>query len=175
MTYYKVGRIVNTYGIKGQIKVIADTDFPEKRFAPGADLTIIRENQAVVQVKVKDARQAKGTYILSLQGYTNINQVEAYKGDWLAISEDQQEDLDQDEFYHHQIIGLPVVTADGQDIGKIKEILQLGSNDVWVVQAKGHKKRDILLPYIDDVVKKVDLDRGQVLVELIEGLVDDEN
>ncbi len=81
-------------------------------------------------------------------------------------------DLSDGEFYYHQIIGLPVYENDVL-IGKIKEILQPGANDVWVVKRKG--KRDLLLPYIPPVVKKVDLAEQRVEVELLEGLDDDED
>ena len=83
--------------------------------------------------------------------------------------------MPEDEFYHHQIIGLKVVTDQGKTLGTIKEILQLGSNDVWVVKRMEPKKKDALLPYIDQVVKQVDLEKKEVLVELMEGLIDDED
>ena len=175
MEYYRIGRVVNTHGIRGQIKVIADTDFPESRFASGNKLYILKDDQALAQVTVLDSRQAKGTYILSFEEFDNINQVEGFKGSWLAIDSSSQEELEDDVYYHHQIIGLEVVTHQGLKLGKIKEILQLGSNDVWVVKRHENNKADALIPYIDDVVKEVDLEKGQVIISLMEGLIDDED
>ena len=71
-------------------------------------------------------------------------------------------------------MGLEVVTLEGKTLGKIKEILQLGSNDVFVVQRNIPKAKDALIPFIGDVVKAVDLEAGQVKIELMEGLIDDE-
>ncbi|MDO4431861.1 MAG: ribosome maturation factor RimM [Aerococcaceae bacterium] len=174
MNYYRIGRIVNTFGIKGQVKVIADTDFAEKRFQTGNELLIIKDDQVIKRVTVEKAQLHKGTYVVSFTGYHNINQVELYKDHWLAIESTQQETLPEDEFYHHQIIGLNVVTTEGQLLGKIKEILTLGSNDVWVVQRHEPKKKDALIPYIEQVVKHVDLQKGEVRIELMDGLIDED-
>lgn len=171
----KVGRIVNTFGIRGQIKVIADTDFPEERFARGAQLHILDNNQSIAQVVVEQAHLHKGTYLITLEGYHNINQVEIYKGMWLAIDPEDQHELEDDAYYHHQIIGLEIITTQGQALGKVKEILSLGSNDVWVVKRTQPGKKDALIPFIEDVVKNVNLEKGQATIELMEGLIDDED
>lgn len=172
---FKVGRIVNTFGIKGQLKVIADTDFPQERFAVGESLSILKDEQILKVVTVETAQLHKGTYLIGFKEFENINQVEQYKGCWLAIEPQQQQELEEDEFYHHQIIGLEVVTTEGMILGKVKEILALGSNDVWVVQRNRPKLKDALIPFIDDVVKQVDLNKGIATIELMEGLIDDEN
>ena len=175
MKHYRIGRIVNTFGIRGQLKVIADTDFAEERFKEGQQLVILSDENIVQKVTISKSQLHKGTYLISFENYTNINQVEKFKGCWLAIQENEQHVLPEDEFYHHQIIGLKVVTDQGKTLGTIKEILQLGSNDVWVVKRMEPKKKDALLPYIDQVVKQVDLEKKEVLVELMEGLIDDED
>ena len=101
-------------------------------------------------------------------GYDNINDVESFRNHELMVSAADQQPLEDGQYYYHQIIGLTVKTVAGEELGKVKEILAPGANDVWVVGRPG--KADLLLPVIDDVVKQVDLDNGQVLVELMEGL-----
>ncbi|MBR7927108.1 ribosome maturation factor RimM [Aerococcaceae bacterium zg-ZUI334] len=172
---FKIGRIVNTFGIRGQVKVIADTDFPEERFKAGSTLYLLKDEQVVETLTVAAAQLHKGTYLVSFENYTNINQVESFKNLWLAIDASQQQPLEDDEFYHHQIIGLDVVTTDGKMLGKVKEILSLGSNDVWVVKRSKPNLKDALIPYIDDVVKSVNLADNIATIELMEGLIDDEN
>ncbi|EKB57760.1 ribosome maturation factor RimM [Falseniella ignava] len=174
MTYYKIGRLVNTFGIRGEVKVIVDSDFPEERLAQGATLYILKDDQPIA-VTVQSARQHKGSYIVAFEEYQDINQVECYKGSWLAIEASQQQALEEDHYYYHQIEGLKVYTVGGEHLGQIKEILALGSNDVWVVKPAQAGRRDILLPYIGDVVKEVDLTNQRVTVELMEGLIDDAN
>ena len=172
MDKIRIARIVNTFGIKGELKVLAETDFPVQRFAKGQTVYLInQENQ--LAAKIETARLHKGSYIVKFQGIEQINDVESYKGGWLAINAGQQEDLAEDAYYYHQIIGLEVLTTEGEKIGKIKDILALGSNDVWVVQRK--QAKDVLIPYIDDVVKEVNLENSTVAIELMEGLMDDED
>ncbi|CAJ1228211.1 ribosome maturation factor RimM [Levilactobacillus zymae] len=171
MTYYTVGTIVNTHGIKGEVRVIATTDFPQKRFAKGAVLWAFMPNATQpTKLTVATVRQHKQFYLLSFTGYPSINDVEGFKTATLKISEDelQADDLQPGEYYYHQIVGLDVVTVAGDKLGTVKEILSPGANDVWVVQRPGQS--DLLLPVIDQVVKDVDLDQHQVTVELMEGL-----
>ncbi|HBY88891.1 MAG: ribosome maturation factor RimM [Ruoffia tabacinasalis] len=175
MEYFRIGRIVNTFGIRGEIKVIADTDFPEERFAAGEVLTILDNDRPVQKVTVKNAKLSKGTYIVSFEEFNNINDVEKFKTMWLAINQDQQQELDEHEFYFHEIIGLKVITIEKEELGVIKDILSLGSNDVWVIKRNKSKLPDALIPYIGDVVKEVNVDEGYVVIELMEGLIDDEN
>lgn len=171
----KIGRIVNTFGIRGQVKVIADTDFPQERFAPGAQVFVLDQDQVKSALTIEKAQLHKGTYLLSFEAYNNINQVEPFKGMWLAIDPADQHQLEEDAYYHHQIIGLDIITNQGVNLGKVKDILTLGSNDVWVIKRPEPGKKDVLIPFIDDVVKSVDLENNQAFIELMEGLVDDED
>lgn len=166
MKYYNVGKIVNTHGIRGEVKVVSTTDFPEERFQPKKQLYI--QAQQPIPVTITAVREHKGTFLLKFKEFDNINQVEPYKGQELMVSEDDQQSLEDGQYYYHQIIGLDVETLTDGKIGTIKEILAPGANDVWVV--KRPHQNDLLLPVIDDVVKTVDLEHHKVLVELMEGL-----
>lgn len=175
MKYARVARIVNSFGIRGDIKVIAETDFAKERFQPGSKLVVLNKDHVEAHVEVEQSRLNKGTYILHLKGYDRIEEVERFKNQWLAIESDNREDLDDHEFYHVDIIGLTVKTTSGETIGTIKDIIVLGPNDVWVVNRKESGKEDALIPYIEDVVKEVNLSDGEVVIELMEGLIDDAN
>lgn len=122
---------------------------------------------------VSGHRKHKNFDLLTFEGYPNINDVEPFRNGILKVTKDDLVDLAENEFYYHEIIGLEVVEEDGTVIGKVKEILSPGANDVWVVQRKG--KKDALIPYIESVVHTIDLENGQVIVEIPEGLLDDEN
>ena len=147
MTYYNVGKIVNTQGLQGELRVLSVTDFADERFKKKSVLALFDD---------------KDNY---------INDVEKYKGCSLKIAEENLTDLDDGEFYYHEIIGLDVYEGDTL-IGQVKEILQPGANDVWVVKRKG--KKDLLLPYIPPVVLDVDVAAGRIEVELMEGLDDED-
>lgn len=169
--YLSVAKIVNTHGIRGEIKVVPQTDFPEERFAEGSRLTLFPPesmNQAPFTVTVQKARPQKNTYIVQLAGFQNINQVEKWKGGMLKISRDQLVDLGEDEYYYHEIIGCRVFDEDGIDVGEITDILAPGANDVWV--ATGEDGRELLIPVIDDVLLRVDIERKQVHICIMEGM-----
>ncbi|MDD7692880.1 MAG: ribosome maturation factor RimM [Limosilactobacillus sp.] len=167
MDFYNVGKIVNTHGIRGDVRVMPTTDFVAERFAKGQDLYLQQAGEPL-KLTVESARQHKGFILVKFVGYDNINDVQAFRDHELMVSGKDQQPLEDGQYYYHQIIGLSVKTVDGEELGTIKEILSPGANDVWVVQRDG--KKDLLLPVIDDVVKDVDLDAGEVTVELMEGL-----
>ncbi|WP_028592366.1 ribosome maturation factor RimM [Paenibacillus massiliensis] len=164
-----VGKIVNTHGIRGELKILSSTDFPEDRFAKGSELLIVSEQGAPIPVTVETSRFQKNMVIVKFKEFGNINDVEKYKGSMLKITADRQGELGQDEFYFHQIVGCEVFTEEGELLGTIKEILTPGANDVWVVKQKNGK--DLLLPYIEEVVLQVDVSEKRVTVRLMEGLL----
>ncbi|MCM6932412.1 ribosome maturation factor RimM [Enterococcus italicus] len=171
--YLNVGKIVNTHGIRGEVRVISQTDFALERYQPGKMLMLFRENQAPLTLTIDTYRRHKNFDLLSFEGYPSINQVESFRDGILKVAKEDRVELAENEFYYYEIIGAEVVTEEGKVIGKVKEILSPGANDVWVVQRKG--KKDALLPYIDSVIKEVDVTAQKIIVEIPEGLLDDEN
>lgn len=171
--YVKVGEIVNTHGIKGEVRVINMTDFPDERFSAGNTLYLEEVDGSYLPLVVTGHRVHKKFDLLTFESYTNINDVLDWVGRDLFIEEDQQSSLEEDSFYIHEIIGLDVVYEDGNRIGEIKEVQTMASNDVWVV--KREQKKDLLLPIIKDVVKSVDVQAGRVVVRIPEGLETDED
>ncbi|GGJ92530.1 ribosome maturation factor RimM [Lentibacillus kapialis] len=166
---FNVGKIVNTHGIKGEVKVRRITDF-EERFRPGNQLILEKENGLTLNLEVDGHRIHKGFDLLHFKAYDHINDVEHFKGLPLKILEDQLTELDNNEFYYHEIIGCGVYLTSGEKLGTIKEILAPGANDVWVTEREGLK--DVLIPYIEDIVKEVDVTGQKVVIEPMEGLLD---
>ena len=147
----KVGKIVNTHSLKGEVKVISSTDFEEQRFEKGTELLITRGNQVVKEVTVESYRTHKN----NLQ---------------IKIDSDNIGELEENEFYFHEIIGCEVFDENGKSLGEISEILTPGANDVWVIKSQNGK--EILIPYIEDVVKKIDVENKKIDIEVMEGLID---
>jgi 16S rRNA processing protein RimM len=168
-----VGKIVNTQGLCGEVRVISQTDFSDERYKIGNQLILFQDEKDPVVLTVKSRRKHKNFDILSFEDHLNINDVEKYCEGILKVSVETLQPLSENEFYYHEIIGLNVQTIDGRKIGKIKEILSPGANDVWVVYRKG--KKDILIPYIKQVVKKIDLTNGIIIIEWMEGLGSNED
>lgn len=170
MEWFNVGKIVNTHGIRGEVRVLARTDFPEERFAEGAKLGVFKPDaKKPMMVKVTSHRRHKNFDLLTFEGYTNINDVLELKNAELRVAEHELEELEENEYYYHEIIGCTVATDEGREIGVITEILETGANDVWVVKPQTGKEQYI--PYIEDVIKEIDIDEKRVIIELMEGLL----
>ncbi|MCZ0717140.1 ribosome maturation factor RimM [Aerococcus kribbianus] len=171
--YFQVGKIVNTQALRGELRVLASTDFPEERFQVGSELAIFKDKELLAQVEVDGHRLHKNFHLLHFKGYDSINDVEIFKGTQLKVHASQrQEELGENEFYYDEIVGLEVVTDQGQYLGKVREILALPANDVFAVQSPEPGHKDILIPYIADVVQNIDLESGQITIQLMEGLID---
>ncbi|GEK91198.1 ribosome maturation factor RimM [Alkalibacterium kapii] len=169
MDYYDVGKIVNTHGIKGEVRVLSTTTNPQERYFEGAPLIWFGKNGEREDVTVRTHRTHKTFDLLSFEGYTNVNDVERFVGGTLRISEEMLLELPENEFYIHEVIGSRVIDEDtGEEIGTIKDILTPGANDVWVVERPG--KKNLLLPYIESVILDVDLDEKVIRVHVMEGL-----
>ncbi|MBO9130183.1 ribosome maturation factor RimM [Bacillus sp. 165] len=168
--WFNVGKIVNTHGIKGELRVVSRTDFPEERYKVGNTLYLWKEkSQDPIKVVVASHRTHKSFDLLTFEGYHDVNQVEQFKGTLLKVPEEQLGELPEGEYYYHEIIGCLVVSEDGQEMGTITEILSPGANDVWVV--KGKHGKDILIPYIEEIVLKVDTEQKRVTIFPMEGLL----
>lgn len=168
--WFNVGKIVNTHGIRGEVRVISKTDFPELRYKVGNTLYLFMPgSNKPIELIVKTHRTHKNFNLLTFEGLENINDVEKFRDGIIKVPESQLADLEEDEFYYHEIIGCLVATTSGKEIGKVTEILSPGANDVWVI--KSSEGKEILIPYIKDVVKKVDVKEKVILIDPMEGLL----
>ncbi|MCC3357495.1 ribosome maturation factor RimM [Bacillus sp. REN16] len=167
--WYNVGKIVNTHGIKGEVRIISRTDFPEERYKIGNTLFIFAEGKEPLEVKVETYRTHKNFDLVTFEGYDNVNDVEHFKGALVKVHESQLGELEDGEYYFHEIIGCTILTDEGEELGEIKEILTPGANDVWVV--KGARSKEILIPYIDEIVKEIDTNEKRIIIHLMEGLI----
>lgn len=169
--FLSVGKIANTHGIRGELKIFPFTDFPEIRFAAGKELLLISpEDGAKLKVKIVSSREQKNIYVVKLDGYENINEVEKYKGWDVKVPRTEAVEAEDNAYYFHEIMGCAVITPEGEELGTIVDILTPGANDVWVVKRKGGK--ELLIPFIEDVVKEVNIAEKTVRVEIMEGLLD---
>lgn len=173
--YLNVGKIVNTQGLKGEVRVISQTDFSDQRYKKGKDLFLFQENKKPITLTVKSHRKHKNFDIISFEDHPNINDVEKYRDGILKVDKEDLGRLEKNAFYYHQIVGLEVFDEEVKLLGTIKEILSPGANDVWVIGQNQKGKKDILIPYIESVVTLVDIANNRVEVEIPEGLIDDEN
>lgn len=166
---FTIGKITNTHGIKGEVKVKQITDFIE-RFDEGSIIYVIDHNNNAQPLEIDGFRTQHNNLLIHFKGYDSIEDVEDFKGLLLKIKQEQLTDLPENEFYYYEIIGCTVWTTDEDEIGMIDHILSPGANDVWVVKNAANK--EVLIPYIQDVVKEVDVENKRVIIEPMEGLLE---
>ncbi|HLS07218.1 MAG TPA: ribosome maturation factor RimM [Bacillota bacterium] len=166
--FLQVGKIVNTHGVNGEVRVIRMTDFPE-RFNVGNTL-YVQKNGETIPLKIKSHRTHKQFDLLQFEGYDEMESVKQLMQLHLHIKKSQLTPLPEGQYYYYEIIGCEVMTIDGEIIGVVDHILAPGANDVWVVKRKNGQ--EALIPYIKDVVKKIDIVNKVITIELMEGLLD---
>ncbi|OGX77949.1 ribosome maturation factor RimM [Exiguobacterium sp. SH31] len=172
MDWLNVGKIANTHGLKGELKLLAATDFPEERFKIGETLYLDVDGKKM-PLEVTTYRPHKQFHLVTFKGLDNINLVEKYKGMSLYVHAGNVHELPEHEFYYHEIIGCEAV-VDGEVIGVVEDIFETnGANDVWVIKRPG--KTDALIPYIESVVQDIDVEAKRVIITPIPGMIDDEN
>ena len=164
--YFEVGQIVNTFGIKGQLKVKPFTDDME-RFEELKTVYICKKNE-MKRVEIEDVKYNKQCILLKVKGIEDLTEAEKYKGLFLKIDRKDAKKLPKDTYFIADILGLEVYTDEGELLGKVDDIFPTGANDVYVV--KNELGKQILLPSIPEVLKEIDLEKGKVIVHLIEGL-----
>lgn len=166
MNLFEVGKIVKTHGLGGRVKVISylesDTilkSLEEVYVGPGKRETNLK--------KVKSIKINKKYFFLELEGVEDVDTASTLVGCQVLIPFDRLERLSEGEYYWRDIIGLEVSTEDGEILGRIESIFPTGSNDVYVCTGG---EREILLPAIADVIRKIDIKNGRMVVRLLEGL-----
>lgn len=161
-----VGRLHRAHGLKGELVMSVLTDFPE-RLVPGLLVYVGEEH---VPHTLLSLRQHNTGRLVTLEGYTSREQAGEIRNQYLYVRADDRPPLPEGEYYHHQLIGLRVVTDEGRELGILAEILETGANEVYIVRREGAK--DVLLPGIDEVILDLDLEKGEILVHLLEGLAE---
>ena len=158
-----VGRILAPWGIRGEVKVEVLTDFPE-RFAPQK---VVYLNARPLEIE--SCRPHKQHLVVKLATIDSVEDTEKLRGQDLTIPSSELSRLPEGQYYTFQLIGLKVLTTDGEHLGQIADIMTTASNDVYIVKGK---HGEILIPAIEDVVKSIDLEEGKMVIEAIEGLLD---
>nr|WP_170008692.1 ribosome maturation factor RimM [Bacillus fonticola] len=172
MEWFNVGKIVNTHGIRGEVRVVSRTDFADERYEVGNVLTVFPAgSKEGRELTVRTHRQHKQFDLLTFEEISSVEEAEKVKGSVVKVHKDQLHSLEEGSFYFHEIIGCTVKTVEGETIGKVKEILTPGANDVWVVQRQG--KKDAYIPYIDEVVERISIQDQEILISPMEGLLDE--
>lgn len=161
--FLAVGRVLRPHGVRGEVRVEIHTDFPE-RFALYKTLYL---GPTHIPYALESHRFHQGRVLLKFRGIDDRNMAEGLRTQWVSIAAQDAAPLKQGEMYLHQMLHLQVVTAEGEALGQVSEIIETGANPVYVVRGQAG---DILIPDTEEVILHVDLETRTVTVRLIEGL-----
>ncbi len=162
----QVGVITSTHGIRGEVKVFPTTD-DVSRFKKLKNV-ILDNGKEHRDLEIESVKFFKNMVILKFKGIDNINDVEKYKKAPLFVTRENAVPLEEDEYFIADLIGLKVVSDEGEDLGIIDDVLQTGANDVYII--KKDNVEDLLVPAIQECIKNVDIEGGTMQVHLLAGL-----
>ncbi len=165
MKFLEVGKIINTHGLRGDVKVVAWTDSPED--FEDIPVVYIKKKTGNEKLTVSKIKYQKNNLIVKFKEINDINEAEKYKGLIIYADRDDLWELEDGVYYIADLIGLDVYDESGK-IGVIADVFNTGANDIYDVKRDG--KKNLLLPVIDDVVKEIDIENGRVTVHVMEGL-----
>lgn len=165
--YFEVGQIVNTFGVKGMLKIKPFTD-DANRFEELKKVYICKKEK-LEEVEIEEVKYHKDMVLLKVKGIEDMNEAEKVKGLYLKIDRKNAKKLPKDTYFIADLLGLEVYSDTGELLGKVDDIFRTGANDVYVV--KNENGKQLLLPGIPDVIKEIDLEKERIIVHLLKGLV----
>lgn len=163
----QVGVISSTHGIRGEVKVFPTTD-DNQRFKKLKQVKL-DTGKELLDLEVENVKFFKQLVILKFKQFNNINDIEKYKGKSLFVTRENAVKLEKDEYFIADLIGSRVVSDTGKEIGYLKDVLQTGANDVYIIEDEQHK--ELLLPAIKECILQVDIEKQEILVHIMEGLL----
>lgn len=162
--YIYLGQIVNTFGIKGELKVYTESDFIEERFAKGKKV-YFEIGKNFEEHTVSTHRVHKKNVLLTIDNLFDINLIEQYVGCNIYASADDELELDEDDYYIDDLVDMEVYNTLGDFIGIVTDVIEMPKNYLLEIKDKGKK---ILVPFVDAFIKEIDDDK--IVIEEIEGL-----
>ncbi len=166
--FLQVGVISSTHGIKGEVKVFPTTD-DVNRFKKMKEVYLDTGKEKII-LHPESVKFFKQFVILKFKEFNNINEVEQYRNKSLLVDREHAVKLRKDEYFIADLIGLKVITDEDKILGTLKDVLQTGANDVYIVETEDGK--EVLLPAIKECILNVDMEAGEVLVHVMDGLLD---
>jgi len=167
--YITVGKVTAPFGIRGEVKVVPLTDFPE-RFSNKGRYYLSKQN-LFKAVEIQDVKIRSRDIIIKFAGVDTRETAQEYRNALLQVPREDVLPLPKGHYYHYQIVGLLVETEGGTVLGRVTEVLETGSNDVYLV--KDDQGREFLLPALKEVIRDIDLEKGLMLVRPLPGMLED--
>ncbi|HIW83135.1 MAG TPA: ribosome maturation factor RimM [Candidatus Dorea gallistercoris] len=164
---FQVGVITSTHGIRGEVKVFPTTDDP-RRFLD-LEQVLLDTGRERIPLEIQNVRFFKQFVILKFKSLDNINEVERYRRCPLLVERKDAVPLEEDEYFIADMLGLEVLMEDGARFGTLKDVIETGANDVYVIESLEHG--EVLIPAIKECVLDVDIPGGRMKIRLMDGLI----
>lgn len=164
----QVGVITSTHGVRGEVKVFPTTDDPN-RFKRLKEVILDTGKEELV-LEIEGVKFFKQFVILKFKGFDNINDIEKYRQKSLYVTRKNAVRLRRDEYFIADLIGLKVLDEQEEQIGILKDVMETGANDVYIIDMTDG--RELLLPTIKQCILNVDVENGFIQVHILEGLLD---
>ena len=164
---FQVGVISSTHGVRGEVKVYPTTD-DMRRFKKLKEV-ILDTGREKKTLEIEGVKFFKQLVILKFKGIDNINDIEKYKGKSLFVDREHAVRLRKDEYFIADMIGMQVVTDEGEAFGTLKDVIETGANEVYIIETKEYG--EVLIPAIKQCILDVDVEQGVMRIHLMEGLV----
>ncbi len=171
--YFEIGKIVNTQGVKGDVRIVPSTD-DIKRFELLKTVKLFRKNE-VKELEIERVWYHKKFVIIKFKGIDSMNDGELLRDFTIRISDEESIPLEEDEYFIRDLIGVNVTLEDNTKVGTIKDVIRTGANDVYVLKNlmdSSDNPKDILIPAIKQCIIKVNVEEKTMVVKLLKGLVD---
>ena len=163
----QVGVITQTHGVRGEVKVFPTTD-DVNRFKKLKQV-ILDTGKETMPLEIQSVKFFKQFVILKFKGIDNINDIEKYKRCSLYVTREHAVALEEDEYFIADMFGMEVCTEDGNIFGTLKDVIETGANDVYVIENAEHG--EVLVPAIKECIRSVDIEKGQMMIHLMDGLI----
>lgn len=169
MEYICIGKIVNTFGIRGELKIQSFSDFDDLRYRKGNTVYVLYEGQ-YIPFEVASFRIHKGFSMVAFKDRLNINLVEKYKDCEVYINETERTPLKEGEYYRDELEGLEVCTEEGMHVGSVVSVEETfgANNNLRILKDDG---KEVLVPYVKAFIREVRIDEGKIIINNMEGLL----
>ena len=163
----EIGQIVNTFGIKGFVKVNPFVDDISRY--DDLEKVYVRRNKELKEMEVEEVKYHKNMVLLKFKGIDRVEDAELLRNSYLEVDRENAIELQEWEYFIADLLGLNVFDEEGKELGKLEDIFNTGSNDIYVVRTEDGKQ--LLLPAISEVIKEINLEESKIVVHFLEGLI----
>jgi 16S rRNA processing protein RimM len=164
--YLKVGKVINVHGIKGEVKVAPLTDEPRRFYS--LNKVYVKRDSSRIELTISQVRMHKNNLLVKFEEINDRDKAESFKGSYIEIDKGNAIELSKDQYFIYDLIGIKVYSMTGNLIGTIKDVLQTGPTDIYVLQCTS---KEVLVPALKDIFIEIDIKNKKAKADIPEDLM----